>query len=62
MATLYKPRPPEWPLEVKSETSRRTSATYRQSMTDKGFVQVAVWVPAERKAELQQIATKMRSD
>ena len=43
------------------ETSRRTSATYRQSMTDKGFVQVAVWVPAERKAELQQIATKMRN-
>lgn len=36
--------------------------TYRAKMAENGFVSVNVWVPKERKSELQQIAAQMRSE
>lgn len=47
------------------ERKRRANSytqNYRAKMTENGFVSVNVWVPKDRKGELQQIAAQMRSE
>lgn len=46
----------------RKEKANSYTKTYRAKMVENGFVSVNVWVPKDKKKEIQELAAKMRAE